>query len=282
MGLCLADHLIEQKKLDACQLMWAFLDWDEHGYNTPFTVGEPRAAVGIGNTIEKSFKEFKSLDLSRQAAGHFQTTQGNAFSNSNGSLMRLGPVALIAKSEEEAMALAAFQSKITHRGEEAQECCKAMAFFLFHALHSPQIDPLLKKEEVFAKLSSSGHFIPSVTGLVQSQTRVKNPETGSVENWNWKEPDFVFAARHQECMGSYAMDALAMALHCLYTTSTFKDAVLKAATRGGDADTIGAIAGQLAGAIYGVDAIPKEWIAHIHQWDRGGEIAARGHLLCQY
>lgn len=47
------------------------------------------------------------------------------------------------------------------------------------------------------------------------------------------------------------MDALAMALHIVYFSSSFKESILKAVNMGGDADTVGAITGQIAGAMWG-------------------------------
>ena len=47
------------------------------------------------------------------------------------------------------------------------------------------------------------------------------------------------------------MDALAMALHIVWSTNSFRECVEKAADMGGDSDTVGAIVGQIAGAIYG-------------------------------
>lgn len=58
----------------------------------------------------------------------------------------------------------------------------------------------------------------------------------------------------------YVVDSFRCALHCLRSTSSFKDAVAMAANLGGDADTIAAITGGLAGAWYGYSAIPKAWI----------------------
>jgi ADP-ribosylglycohydrolase len=46
----------------------------------------------------------------------------------------------------------------------------------------------------------------------------------------------------------------------LLTTDTYRDCVLKAVNLGGDTDTVAAIAGGLAGALYGYDAIPREWL----------------------
>ena len=75
------------------------------------------------------------------------------------------------------------------------------------------------------------------------------------------------------------MDGLAMALHVLYITNNFKDAILKAVNLCGDADSLGSIVGQIGGAYYGLDSIPEEWINTLNKWDHN-EIALRGYILC--
>jgi len=66
-------------------------------------------------------------------------------------------------------------------------------------------------------------------------------------NWEWRREDYRYApARAQSqpgYIGSYAMDGLAMALHCVYSTDSFEEAVLKCVNMAGDADTVGAITG---------------------------------------
>ena len=57
----------------------------------------------------------------------------------------------------------------------------------------------------------------------------------------------------------YVVDTLEAALWCVLTTGSYRDCVLKAVNLGDDTDTVAAIAGGLAGAIYGYDGIPKEW-----------------------
>jgi len=79
-------------------------------------------------------------------------------------------------------------------------------------------------------------------------------------------------------IGSYAMDGLAMALHILYKTKSFSEALLKAVNLRGDADTVGAITGQIAGCFYGCSAIPVEWKKTVMKWDNN-EIALRAHRL---
>ncbi len=44
------------------------------------------------------------------------------------------------------------------------------------------------------------------------------------------------------------------------TTDSYEDCILQAANLGDDTDTVGAVAGGLAGIIYGYDAIPNKWI----------------------
>ena len=51
------------------------------------------------------------------------------------------------------------------------------------------------------------------------------------------------------------------ALYAIMLTGTFEDAVVEAVNRGGDADTIGAITGGLAGSVYGFEAIPQRWVS---------------------
>merc|ERR1712217_997303 len=68
------------------------------------------------------------------------------------------------------------------------------------------------------------------------------------------------------------------ALHCVYSTDTFEAATLKAANLRGDSDSVCAVVGQLAGALYGASAIPEEWWEKVQQWD-GGSIAARALML---
>ena len=57
----------------------------------------------------------------------------------------------------------------------------------------------------------------------------------------------------------YVVYSLEAALWCLLTTGNYAECVLKAVNLGGDTDTIGAIAGGLAGLYYGIDNIPEDW-----------------------
>jgi ADP-ribosylglycohydrolase len=58
------------------------------------------------------------------------------------------------------------------------------------------------------------------------------------------------------CLGS--------AVWALRTTSCFEDAVRAAVDLGGDTDTVAAVTGGLAGAVYGIDDVPQPWTAALH------------------
>jgi ADP-ribosyl-[dinitrogen reductase] hydrolase len=63
------------------------------------------------------------------------------------------------------------------------------------------------------------------------------------------------------------MDGLAMALHGMYHTTDANAALVRVINFCGDADTTGAICGQLVGAFYGIDAFDPVWRARLATWD---------------
>lgn len=67
--------------------------------------------------------------------------------------------------------------------------------------------------------------------------------------------------------GGYVVDSLEAALWCVWRAAGFEEAVLLAANLGHDADTTAAIAGQLAGALYGESGIPPRWLARLWRRD---------------
>jgi ADP-ribosyl-[dinitrogen reductase] hydrolase len=63
--------------------------------------------------------------------------------------------------------------------------------------------------------------------------------------------------------GGYIVDTLQTVLHYFFHTDSFEACVTETVNRGEDADTTGALAGMLAGAHYGIDAIPPRWLAQL-------------------
>lgn len=75
-----------------------------------------------------------------------------------------------------------------------------------------------------------------------------------------KDSEYSLKARKQLKPTGYVVDSFNCALHSIAATGTFEEAIIEAANLGGDADTIAAITGGLAGAIYGYNEIPERWI----------------------
>jgi len=60
--------------------------------------------------------------------------------------------------------------------------------------------------------------------------------------------------------GSYVVDTMQTVFHYLFSTASFEECLIGVVNQGGDADTTGAIAGMIAGAFYGLEAIPRRWV----------------------
>ena len=77
-------------------------------------------------------------------------------------------------------------------------------------------------------------------------------------------PEFTFRGRKPSRNPSgYIVHTLRTVFEAFFDTDTFEDCLVQAVNRGGDADTTGAIAGMLAGAYYGLEAIPKRWLKQL-------------------
>ena len=212
------------------------------------------------------------------------------------------------------MHVAWWQSKTTHQGDEAADCARLLSWLCAHAIRSgggkegvldaaaafPARLCVLHSRPYTPLRASARHARPSIftdrpclnhryatrclAHSAKEQEHVENIGLNLHErDWRWRAPNYCYCAARVAAdpgyAGSYAMDCLAMALHCVHTTETFEGALLKAAGIGGDADTLAAVTGQLAGAIYGAGAIPQGWLDAVERWDPKRSMRARGWLL---
>lgn len=279
MALCIVDSLLCCDGFDPCDLRQRFNAWNAHGYNNAFgrdPERRSRGSVGLGGNISMSMGEWKRDGLPR-------TTAGDKFTSGNGSVMRNGALPVWFRGDLEAgMAAAYAQSRTTHQGEEAAELCRLLTFICVNLINGAG-------RELLDDLGGFRSPLYSVTCLAmarceEAHEQNADPIFGGLERrrWDWKSPDFRYCAYRAEenpgYIGSYAMDNVSMALHCVHSTSSFEDATLKAANMCGDSDSVCAVVGQVAGALYGASAIPEDWLARVRRWD-GGTIAARALML---
>ena len=274
MGLCLADSLIVNKgNFDAHDLMHRFLSWWYGGYNNAFRRDLSRfnkRSVGLGGIIHKSFESYLDYPL-------IETPAGNKYSSGNGSIMRNAAIPICFYNDiNKAMEIAKKQSLVTHQGIEAAECCRLLTYIIVKILNRNNE----KLNDILDNLKGFQTNCESVKYLSLSKQENNDPD----KDWNWKKKDFKYSPKRTKenpnYLGSYAMDGMAMALHVVYNTKHFDEAIIKVVNLRGDSDSVGSVVGQIAGAYYGLSQIPPKWIKTIYKWDNY-EIATRGYILSQ-
>jgi ADP-ribosylglycohydrolase len=275
MCLCLADSLLVNKGFQPVDSMIRYLYWWNGGYNNAFGFDSNRRSyhsVGLGGNIGASMSSF-------QQTGSPKTQAGSRNTSGNGSLMRLGPLPVYYHDDLKAgMAAARNMSLVTHQGEEAAECCRLVTKIIITAMGLPKGD-----KSFLDNLADGFHSTEEpVNAMARSDVNTDPNHWGGSMGWNWKSPDWKWSEKRSRqqpgYVGSYCMDGLAMALHCVYKTTSFRECMLEAVNHCGDADSYGAMAGQIAGAIYGVSEIPREWLQNLQRWDNK-TIAARAYKL---
>ena len=274
MGLCLADSLIVNKgNFNAHDLMHRFLSWWYGGYNNAFRRDFSRLnknSVGLGGIISESFKNYLEYPL-------IETSAGDKYSSGNGSIMRNAPVPICYHNDiKKAMEIAKKQSLLTHQGIEAAECCRLLTYIIVKILNRNNE----KLNDILDNLKGFQTNCENVKYLSLSMQENNDPD----KDWNWKKKDFKYSPKRTKenpnYLGSYAMDGMAMALHVVYNTKHFDEAIIKVVNLRGDSDSVGSVVGQIAGAYYGLSQIPPKWIKTIYKWDNY-EIATRGYILSQ-
>ncbi len=283
-ALCVADSILENNfQFNGKDLRYRILLWWVHGYNNC----REETSSGLGQMTLNSFRDFlkNPADLC--------SGSGIGMDNGNGSVMRLSPVPIgFVNNLEECLYYAEKQSYATHNGFEAAECCRLLSYITWHFL----IEPSEKKcREILEDLGK--HFTTECVGVqALANSRQESEENMKLypskfnqsvrdRNWNWKDPNFKYselrAMQTPGDIGSYCMDATAMALHMTYHTRDFKEAILKTVNLGGDADSVGAVTGMLAGSLYGYNTDLKNWyVDYMVKWDKM-RIAIRAYKLLQ-
>src|SRR6201984_1647413 len=231
MALCLAESLIEKRGFDPKDQMDRYCRWWKEGY-----LSSTGTCFDIGVTIRKSLESY--LSPGEPFAG-----STDPFTAGNGSLMRLAPVPLAFRSNIElAIHNAGESSRTTHGAPQAVDACRYFAGLLLGALEGRS------KEEMLSAL-----FCPG-SDRDYWERHALSPAIAEIANGSFKQkepPEIVSSG--------FVVRSLEAALWALHRSGSFKEGALYAVNLGDDADTTGAIYGQLAGAFYGVEEIPKEW-----------------------
>jgi ADP-ribosylglycohydrolase len=248
MALCLAESLVRCNGFDPADQMRRYLRWYREGY-----LSSTGRCFDIGNTVAAALWRFE------QGGNPFAGETHPRFGG-NGSLMRLVPIPLaFADDAREAIRRAGEMSRTTHAAPEPVDGCRYYAGLVLGALRGETKERLLAPHYTpVASLWQDAPLTPRIDGIAAGSFKVKHPP---------------------EIRGTgYVVDALEAALWAFWGTDSFEDGVLAAVNLGDDADTTGAIYGQLAGAFYGVEGIPERWRNLIALAEQIGELADG--LLC--
>lgn len=245
LTLCLAESLT--KTLDYDNIMKNFINWFDKGDYTAH--GD---VFDIGNTTKESLIRYTKGISPLKCGGN------NENDNGNGSLMRILPLIFYLQSEfglnfkdnkeGEIFDIIHNISSLTHRHKRSHIACGIYIFIASKLLTG-------KDKEIAVD-----------SGVHDALEYYKKQEEYQIELSYFNRigsKDFKNVLAHDIKSSGYVIDTLEAAIWCLLNTDDYKSCVLEAVNLGDDTDTVAAVAGGLAGILYGYKSIPNDWLEAI-------------------
>ena len=230
LTLCLAESLC--KGYDIYDIANKFHKWLYEGYWT--ATGE---VFDVGGTTRMALGHIKKVRHPSLAGGRGEHDNGN------GSLMRILPIAFYVKNmkNEKKFSIISEVSSITHGNIKSVIAC---SIYVEIAIN------LIKGQDI---MDAYENMKPVILEYYK-----KYPELESFRRILYED---ISDVQEKEISSSgYVIDTLEASLWCCLNNSSYKEIVLKAINLGEDTDTTGAVAGGLAGLMFGVKNIPKKWL----------------------
>lgn len=226
------DHLVCHTSHD--ELKKAFCDWAYRGFWTY----NKEPSFDVGATIAEIIQRWEKISLAEQA-------KSDEFSNGNGALMRILPVsfATFGQAEEEIVQTITNYATMTHGHIRSTLSCIHYTFVVHNLLNESSLyDSLQDANQRFQKYlakypQEESSFIGVLT--IDSLQREDIESTG------------------------YVLHTLEAVYWSLLNATSYYDTIHKAVHLGQDTDTIGAIAGALAGMYYPYLDVPTTWFSMI-------------------
>lgn len=195
---------------------------DAHAAAAAFDAWMRAKPVDIGSTVRRGLLAYRKTGDPRMPPSEHDA--------GNGAAMRVLPVALamLNKSEAEVRAACRAQAHVTHNNPLSDAATETLALMVRDAL------------------------------LGASKLDLLHQRAHPLVN---DHPAFAFrAVRQRENPSGYIVETVQAVFQALFDTDSFEACLIDVVNRGGDADTTGAIAGMLAGALYGPAGIPWRWL----------------------
>jgi ADP-ribosylglycohydrolase len=243
MALCLAESLIARKGFDPKDQMEHYRRWWREGY-----LSSTGKCFDIGATVRAALVAFEKT-------GDPLSGPADPQSAGNGSLMRLAPVPMFFHGDGAlAERMSGESSRTTHGALAAVDACRYFGSLLWGALNGAGKNDLLAE-----------FYCPN-PGCWEDRPLVMEIADVAAGSYKRKEPPDIKGT-------GYVVQSLEAALWAFHRSDSFEEGCLMAVNLGNDADTTGAIYGQLAGAFYGEQGIPLEWRTKVAMGEKIRQLA---------
>ena len=249
MALAELDSIRTLGNIDYTDMMERFSRWCMHGEYTPF--GE---VFDIGIATSRALMNYAKGIAPLESGGKTE------WDNGNGSLMRILPVCLylfkrqkkVCTSENESIYMIHAVSALTHAHVRSQMACGIYCFL---------VKAIMEREGTLENRLQEG--------MDRAYQYYRQDLSNHRELENYKRladlSEFKETPKEGIKSSGYVVDTLEAAVWCLLHSHSYKETVLMAVNLGEDTDTIGAVAGGLAGLYYKEEGIPQEWIQVIQR-----------------
>ncbi|MBK5721431.1 ADP-ribosylglycohydrolase family protein [Dysgonomonas sp. Marseille-P4677] len=250
LTFCLAETLVEGYSLK--QLSNRFINWYEYGYWTPH--GE---MFDVGTATSKAIYRLEQGINPVMAGGSDESDNGN------GSLMRILPLLFYIKEMKikDRFRYVSDVSSLTHRHIRSVLGCFIYIEFALQLLKGvDRFEAFLQTKDTVNDFLNNNPICSD--NEIKKYCRILMNPIGDYEI----KPIYEYTEDKIESSG-YVVHSFEAALWCIFKENNFEDTVLRAVNLGSDTDTTAAIAGGLAGLLYGFDAIPQKWIDQLARKD---------------
>ncbi len=229
MALCLAESLITRQGFDLKDQLQRYVRWYREGY-----LSSTGRCFDIGNTTRAALHNFE------ETGNPWSGLKGGNTAG-NGSIMRLAPVPLFyAPNLHEGIEKCGESSRTTHAEHDPVDACRYLGALIIGAVNGASKDELL-----------SERYSP-IAGYWADHPLRHNIDAIAAGSFKRRNPPDIKGTGH-------VVASLEAALWAFYHSDSFREGCLLAVNLGDDADTTGAVYGQLAGAYYGAQGIPETW-----------------------
>ncbi len=229
-AICLAKSLLATHDLDVYDFMERLRSWVHTGENSSTGV-----CIGLDENTHNVIENYTRT-------GSIELNLVDQRSDEDSTLARCAPIACIHWDDLGAVSrISKQQSYLTQGSEVSASACEYLSLVLSHLIAGRAWD-----------------FIRNIPIGVDWSPKVK-----LIAGYGWKDKTI------QDMKSSrLACDTLEASLWCVETSDSFEQALIKAVNLVDPSDTLGAVTGQIAGALYGLESIPIHWfdqLAHIEK-----------------